>query len=266
VALRRPLVLGPLTRLISDGAKWRHQGAFPECQGCADDLERVLNFSELQGQFERFLPRLKDDARSRDSALAEIRTGFLFHRKGFKILRWEPPSGSGKLGDLEIRWGSTEAIFVEVKAPDWEGELSESERTPDRKALGRLVDGEARSVDPIGEAFKVIEENALPKFSDTMPNLVVVVDNYFSSVVGHPYQYLQERAEAELRAPKYSRLGGVLFLKTDVWKSTVEYLVAFVANPNAIRNCSLPTGVIEGLARSSRNDERRITQRPRGVI
>jgi len=58
----------------------------------------------------------------------------------------------------------------------------------------------------------------------------------------------------------------MLFLKTDVWKSGMEYFIGFVANPDALELCRLPSAVTAGFAASSRNDQRRIGEGLRDVI
>jgi hypothetical protein len=68
--------IGSLTYLIADNAKWRHEDQFPGSQVWADETERLLEFLVYRIQLERFLPRLRDDARARNSALAESRIAY----------------------------------------------------------------------------------------------------------------------------------------------------------------------------------------------
>ncbi|MGD1090206.1 MAG: hypothetical protein ABR955_15990, partial [Verrucomicrobiota bacterium] len=73
-----------------------------------------------------------------------MRTAFFLSRNGFEIVKWEPKTGiGGHLGEFSVRWKGGPAIMVEVKAPDWQGDLSELEQRGERKTLGKYVDGEA---------------------------------------------------------------------------------------------------------------------------
>ena len=42
----------------------------------------------------------------------------------------------------------------------------------------------------------------------------------------------------------YERLGGVLFLNTELNSDKVEYNVDFVENPNVVASCALPSEVL----------------------
>ena len=60
-------------------------------------LEHLL----ARGQFERFLPRLRDmNSTHRDAAMAEAWTSFFLFRNGFRILGYDPPGADGNEGDL----------------------------------------------------------------------------------------------------------------------------------------------------------------------
>jgi hypothetical protein len=76
---------------------------------------------------------------------------------------------------------------VEAKAPDWEAELSETDRRQGRKVLGKYVDLEARAVTPFDVLMDVIGRNAAPKLLPGTPNLMVTADQLFVSIVGMPY-------------------------------------------------------------------------------
>ena len=138
--------LGSLTQTVLDGAVWRNESEFPAFQTWADEVERVFSFLVAQNVFERFLPRLR--ARERDGALAEARAGFFFHRNRFHILDWEPIAVPNRPGDIEIQWQDGEPLFIEVKGPGWEGELSPEEIRSGRQHLPKYVNAEGRAVGP----------------------------------------------------------------------------------------------------------------------
>lgn len=58
---------------------------------------------------------------------------------------------------------------------------SEKKEFFERKALVKYVDGEGRAASPVQIPFKVIRDNALKKFTDDRPNMVVVVDDLMIS-------------------------------------------------------------------------------------
>jgi hypothetical protein len=206
--------LGPLTRTVLDRSVWREDSQFPAWQEWADETERILSFLVAQGQFERFLPRLR--AREREGAFAEIRFAYFLHCNGFRILQWEPEGVSGRPGDLEVDWRGTGAIFIEVKGPGWEGELSPEERAKGRLAKGKNVDMEVRSVDSIGPVLYAIDKS-LPKFAKDRCNLVAVVDDLFTSPTGVPLGWLTASIEKHLASPTYACVGGVFLMRAELY-------------------------------------------------
>jgi hypothetical protein len=240
------ITLGTLTRAVLDGAVWRDASAFPAFQAWADELERVFSFLEVQGMFERLLPRLRARESERDGALAEARTGFFFSRNGFRILRWEPEAINGHPGDLEIQWRDTEPIFVEVKGPGWEGELSPDEIRSGRQFLPKYINAEARPVGPVARVTYAISKS-LPKLAVDRINLVVVVDDLFLSPTELPKDYLTGLLSRELAERRYSSVGAVFLMNPVSYSGTgqIEYCKYFVPNESASR--ALPQAVLEGL-------------------
>ncbi len=221
--------IGPLTKIILDGAKLLNEDRFPGRQVWANEIEHILAFLKAEGQFKRFLPRLR--ATERDGALAEARVGFYFHRLGFSILGWEPEAVSGIPGDLEISWQGSEPLFLEVKCPRWEGELEENERRAGRKERGKYLNTEVRSVGPVERVVYVIGK-ALPKFDVANVNLVVVVDDLFLSPLEIPKNVVSEQLSATMAEKEcYSTISGVLMLNPVVSDGEVEYRSLFVLGP-----------------------------------
>jgi len=140
--------LGPLVSTIRDGAAWREEDEFPSDQTWADEVERVLSFTQMQGQFPNYLGRLRGTAKQRHSALAELRTAFFLHRSSFPIVNWAPVGANGREGEFTVGTPTGAKIFTEVKSPSWEGELSPEERINGRKQQGKNLNGEARFVAP----------------------------------------------------------------------------------------------------------------------
>jgi hypothetical protein len=187
----------------------------------------------------------------------------IFSRNGFEIVAWEPPTGvGGCTGEFSIRWNRGPVILVEVKSPDWQGELTESEKRSTRKQLGKYVDAEARSVDPFAQPSYVIRERAVPKFTGKQPTLVVVADDQFISPVMSPHP--GGRIDALLAEPGNCVLGGVLFFNASPYQSEIEYTIHFHANSWALGSCQIPIDVAEGLTISSQQDELKHRRRYRG--
>lgn len=231
--------LGPRTRAILSDAVWSEKSFFPGHQSWADEFEKILAFLEAQGQFERFYSRLR--AKERDGALAEARAGFYFHRNGFKILKWEPEAVPRVPGDIEIAWRNTEAIFLEVKNPGWEGELSEEEINTGRTKLPkRIKGGEGRSFGPPERVLYAMYK-ALPKFNATRINLIVVDDDLFVSPVEYPIDILTARIANEIIKPEYANVSGVFLLNPKSYGAEVEYRTFFVTG----KGKPLP-GLVEG--------------------
>src|SRR5438034_6559839 len=139
--------LGPLTRAVLARACWSESSEFPAHQSWADEVERVLSFLDAHDVFDRFLPRLT--AIEWQGALEEARTAFFFFRNGFRITAWEPRAVPTRPGDLEIQWQDTESIFVEVKGPGWEGELTPEQIRAGRARKPKYIQAEARAVGPV---------------------------------------------------------------------------------------------------------------------
>jgi hypothetical protein len=236
--------IGPLTRAVLNGAVWSENSEFPAFQVWADEIDGVLSFLVVQEVFDRFLPRLR--ARERDGALAEARAGFFFHRNGFRIIRWEPEEVHNHPGDLDIQWRTSEPIFIEVKGPGWEGELSEVERQAGRLNHPKYINAEGRAIAPAEHLLFAVSK-ALPKLSESRINLIVVVDDLFVSPIELPKDYLTSVICQGIAGPQFRVVGGVFLLNPVIYSCSndfVEYRKYFIPNGSALR--PLPDIVREG--------------------
>jgi hypothetical protein len=210
----------------------------------ADEVERVLTFLESEGQFDRFLPRLRDqNGEHRNAALGEGRAALILNLLGFTFVGWEPEAIAGKPGEFEIESAPNERVFVEVKSPSWRGEVwldsptATEEQKRERVDKEKYLESEGRFVGPTQACLRVIRENALPKLAADRSNLVVVVDDLFVSPVGMPG--LDEAVTRGLHDPAFERVGGVLFLVPDASVDPVTYRVQFVSNESALPECAI---------------------------
>jgi hypothetical protein len=236
------ITLGPLTQRMLSGSVWSDATPFPAWQGWADDAESILRFLETQRVLDQFMPRLH--AREWEGAFAEARVGYFFQQQGFQVLGWEPRAVPDHPGDIEIQWPDTDVMFVEVKGPGWEGELTIEERAAGRKQEPKYQNNDFRSVGSVDAVLKAIDK-ALPKFASDRGNVVAVADDLFFSPLEIPEPLLGAIVDY-VKDADYSLVSGVLLLQaikpTD---HPVEYRHYFIANPMA--HHPVPTVVIDHL-------------------
>jgi hypothetical protein len=128
---RYAVELGPLSSDLYDGAPWAGDG-FPARQIFADELERLLDFAHFSGVLDLYRKELRGRAHQRDSALEELRVADLLAEKGFPVIVWRPVGRAPKEGEFLVRGRDGLDIFVEVKSPGWESEISNEERLAGR--------------------------------------------------------------------------------------------------------------------------------------
>lgn len=105
---------------------------------------------------------------------------FYFHRNRFPINCWKPTGRPPKEGEFCIACAcaSGREIFVEVKGPGWESELSSEERLAGRTEKPKYIDGEVHFVSSF-EPIVMAVDKAYPKFPDATANLLVIADDLF---------------------------------------------------------------------------------------
>jgi hypothetical protein len=236
--------LGPLTASLLASSTWSRKSVYPANQSWADDTERVLEFLTRHQKLDEFLPRLR--TREYEGAFAEARLAmFLATRPNWRILDWEPKVTTHP-GDLEVEFAQTGSIFVEVKGPGWEAELTNEEVQRGRTRVPKWIHAEARSVDPIPEVQAALVK-ALPKLSIERSNLVSIVDDFFLSPLEIPRNLLEYRMANVFDRPEMALVGAVLFLYTvAVSEHAVMYRHYPVVNKSALR--PLPAEAVDDLA------------------
>jgi hypothetical protein len=241
----RSVNLGDLTRRILERAVWSKQSLFPAHQPWADDFERLLGLAADHGVLEALFPRLI--AREYEGVIAELRVAYFLSRLGFTLSSWQPVAVVGRPGDLEIVAPDGSHIFVEVKGPGWESELSAEEIDLGRQREPKFIDLEARAVDSIGPTLRAIDK-ALPKLSPDRSNVVAIAENLYISPVDLPREWLQAEVDRCLADPIRAAVSGVLLLAVDLPGPEVRYRSYFSeihvrrdACPVASYRFSLPT-------------------------
>jgi hypothetical protein len=185
----------------------------------------------------------------------ELRVAFYLEANGFRVVEWSPQGVGGHLGEFAVEGASRRRVFVEVKSPGWEGELSDEERRGGRKAQPKYIDLEGRSVAPWRKVRYEVEK-AYRKFHPHIPNLLVIADDLFVSLEDgtdlHIGQALYSDSKAEpgyFTDARYERLGGVgvFWVKSGrIWlseyrRSHPDYQMRLFLNPNALSATALPS-------------------------
>jgi hypothetical protein len=249
---------------MANDAKWRYHDEFPSSQLLANELEKLLVFADEIRCFEAFLPRLRDNARARNAALGELLTAFYLHKRGFENITRDPPGANFKIGEWSATFSNSPAIFIEVKSPDWQAELSDAERLAGRKTLGKHVDLEARFVAPFDVLMDVILRNAVPKLLDDSPNLIITADDMFVSIVGMPH--LEMRFSEWFAKPDFSKVGGIMSFRTNYSLDPDRVLIRFEVNHSANVSNRLPPAVIAHLNAQAFVDSERLKSRDKGTF
>lgn len=236
--------LGPLLSTVVDRAAWVGKDGFPAWQFFADEIERVLSFAEARGVFEMYLPELTGRTPSqRDSALAELRVAYFLERNGFTVSEWRPVGLPPKKGEFVVRCPSGAEVFVEVKSPGWEGELTQEQRLSGRLSEPKYINGEVRYADN-SQAIGFAVDKAYPKFPPSRHNLLVVADDLFLSMEYYPSMWarrgLYDSPDGKFATSAFERLGGVglFWVKQD--RQTIWYEMPLFLNPFATDAARLP--------------------------
>ena len=147
-----------------------------------------------------------------------------------------------------MRWRASEPIFLEVKGPGWESELTEEEKQAGRQHGPKYINAQARAVGPVEKVMYAVDK-AMPKLDVARCNLVVVVDDLFLSPVDMPRNLLEDQVTRGLQDPSRVLVSAVFLLNPVSYGQGVEYRKYFVPNATAAR--SLPGPVHEGLLRGN---------------
>ena len=274
--------LGPLLKQLLSGAKWRGTDAFPAWQDFADEFERILGFLQREGRLEKFLTAIQGvrTPQHRQACLAEAIGAFYLREIGFRIVEWEPTGEGATKGELLVALPNSPNVFVEIKAPGWQGEClprrfaerrglsaEDQERCFARIEQEKHLNGEGGAIGSHMVAMDVVRRRALPKFRDGQSNLAIVVDDLRMTPVGLPglAQFVEREFANPDRDPDdpndlytYERLGGLLFIyqQADLGKA-IWYRADFVENTGVTASCALPTSIVALLSRMREESRRK---------
>ncbi len=235
-----------LVATVRDGARWRDEKAFPSHQKFSDEVEKVLAFAVAQDRFAAYLPRLRGRWNQFESALAELRVAFYLHRNQFRVQNWEPVGARGVPGEGEfsVAGPSGVLVFVEVKSPGWEGEVSEEERRSGRLKQPKNLYCEGRWVAPWQKVQSAVAK-AYKKLRSDNPNLLIVADDFFVSLQHDTDMQVgaalyAARTEGCFSDRRYENLGGIGIFWIEQNDREIWYGMRLFLNPHASQRCSLP--------------------------
>jgi hypothetical protein len=246
--------LGRMTTRLKRAAAWKD--VYPAWQVYADECEQLLQFLEQSGQLERFWARLAAKKQQRDEALNEIRVAFLLHQMGYPITSWEPTDSPPNTVEFAVCLTSGTTVYVEVKSPGWESELTSEEQLAGRVHLDKYQDGEGRAAGPIPVIRKTVEK-ARPKFSGRKPSIIFITDDCFVALGNWGWGPLTMALTGSslgwgkglFHRPEYNTIGGVclFWLGRVSDKTGMEWRLRCLANPNALPGAVLPSEFVAQL-------------------
>lgn len=235
--------LGPLSSAIYDGAPWAGDG-YPAWQMFADELELLLAFAARAGVLEMYSKELRGRASQRDSAIEELRVANLLKLNGFPITQWRPVGLPPKEGEFLVRGTDGAEIFVEVKSPGWESEITAEERH-----AGRLQQPKYRGTEAFygnssaGVRFAI--DKAYPKFDPKRVNVLVVADDLLFPLGYESSFWVRDalyRDDGKFTTGAYESLGGVGFLVKQQRDERAWAEMRLFLNQHALR--PLPTAFV----------------------
>lgn len=233
---------------------WRD--LYPAWQCYADECERLLSFAALQGEIDRFWPRLSSRRQQRDEALNEIRVAYFLDSAGFPVVDWEVIDAAPYNVEFALALGQSRIALVEVKSPGWEAELSSLEQRKSRTKQEKYIDMAARWAAPVDVIRRTVAK-ALPKFTGRAPSLIVISDDCFVNLgewgLGPPNMALTQRSIAYgpglFHDPAYVTIGGVcLFWLSQANDNGVGYASLCVTNPHALPSAALPPEMVASIS------------------
>ncbi|HKC00360.1 MAG TPA: hypothetical protein VKD23_16370 [Terriglobales bacterium] len=244
-------LLGPVARRLICPERWTD--AYPAWESFAQELDALLEYADAEGGLHHLAPRLESKNAQRDEALEELRVAYWLHNWRFPVVRWEPRGLGGKVGEYLISTPEKKRVFVEVKSPGWEGQLSNAERQAGRAKQPKYQNLEGGAVGNWIPLQKCIASaKTYPKFAPTQPNLLVVADDLMV-----PLHYCLDHVEVALynrhpgygttgyfNSPSYENLGGVGIFRAFSGGRGVEYEFKIFDNPFALPATKLPASLM----------------------
>lgn len=249
-------------RLLRE-ARWVGQDGYPTSPQYSVELEGLLGFLQAHNRLDSFWPRLSGPRRQqRDEVLQEIRVARFLTSNGFPVVQWEPPGNGNLIGEFSVQALPSPPVFVEIKSPGWEGQLSQEQRDAGRAKEEKYQNLEGGADDP-WRAIRASVRKAYPKFSPGRPNLLVIADDRFMPLVTWgdlPAQQALLLSSTALddeagyfTTRNFDNLGGVALFKEEIQvdllpefsEKPLRYEFLLYPNPMARAETTLPSRFIE---------------------
>ena len=250
------LIRRPLLALMTNGARWVGQDAFPGSELAADGIEEWLRFIESTGRLGHYLPRLRDRAAVRDEALAEIQAAYFLDRQGHPVVTWDPPKGPRGVCEFCVAVaGAVPTMAVEVKAPGWEADITADvlRSEPNRRKQPKYkACVESRWTGPWERVRKAVED-ACEQLPATIPTLLVINDDLVLNLNRFPIDVvwgtLYERRSGRpgcFADATFDGLGAVGILNIEYRNIGATFTFRLYENPLCRPEVRLPESVLPG--------------------
>jgi hypothetical protein len=220
------------------------------------ELDALVDWASANGCLSRFQSRLESKNTQRDEALAELRPAYLLDSVGFPIMGWDPPGANGKKGEYLLTTPEKTAVFVELKSPGWESELTPAQRATGRQhrpKYDRMGGGAVGNFQAVHQC--IARRNTYPKFTATQANLLIIADDLNVSLhdtlfqvegalYGAKWQYGED---GYFTTNRFANLGGlgVFNAFSTVPSRGIEYQFVIYENPHALPATKLPQSLLE---------------------
>jgi hypothetical protein len=177
---------------------------YPALQADVEELEALLSFAQAEGRIDLFVARLQGKRAQRDETLNELRLGLHFKSIRYRIVEWEPLGNNGKRGEYSVTHNGVDVIFVEVKSPGWEGELTPQERLAGRTKKPKYIPEERRGgPHALWQQIRACITRAYPKFAPDKRNLLVIADDFRAPPDRPQMDVALYNPNADLGCPEY---------------------------------------------------------------
>jgi hypothetical protein len=246
-------------RLLRE-ARWAGRAAYPAHPEYAVELEGLLDFIQVHKRLDSYWPRLTSPRpQERDDALQELRVARFLTSQGFPIAQWEPPGNDKLIGEFSLHVPPSTNVFVEIKSPGWEGELTQEQRDAGRAKQEKYQHLEGGAVGP-AQKIRMSVRKAYPKFLSDQPNLLVIADDLFvplatwGDLPAEQALFLTstilEGESGHFTTPSFENLGGVALFKAELpIGKGLQYEFVLYPNPMARTETALPSGLLESFAK-----------------
>jgi hypothetical protein len=249
-------------RLLRE-ARWAGKDRYPTSPQYSAELEGLLGFLQAHNRLDSFWSRLTSPRpQERDDALQEIRVARFLTSNGFPVVQWEPQGNGNLIGEFSVQAFPSPPVFVELKSPGWEGQLSQERRDAGRAKQEKYQDLEGGADDPWRGIRRSVRK-AYPKFLPSQPNLLVIADDRFVPLATWgdlPVQQalfqtstILEGEAGYFTTRDFENLGGVALFKAEIQvellpefsEKPLRYEFLLYPNPMALVETALPSNFVQ---------------------